>query len=60
MPMTVSTPCISICTLDVSGRQCLGCGRTLAEIGAWSGMSEAERRAIMARLAALPTAESGR
>ncbi len=37
---------------------CIGCGRTLAEIAAWGGMSEAERKAIMAelpkRLAAAP------
>ncbi|MBS9478152.1 DUF1289 domain-containing protein [Ancylobacter radicis] len=50
MPAPVSTPCVSICTLDASGRLCVGCGRTLSEIGAWSTMSESERRAVMARL----------
>ena len=30
---------------------CLGCCRTLDEIGAWASMSEAERDAVMAELA---------
>ncbi|WAC27103.1 DUF1289 domain-containing protein [Ancylobacter sp. SL191] len=50
MPAPVSTPCVSICTLDASRQHCTGCGRTLHEIGAWSTMSETERRAVMARL----------
>ncbi len=29
---------------------CLGCGRTLEEIGLWGGMSEPTRLAIMAKL----------
>jgi len=51
MPIPASTPCIDICTLDSAGRQCLGCGRTLEEIGAWGSLDEAARRAIMIRLA---------
>lgn len=47
-----STPCIRICTLDPSGRLCMGCGRTIEEIGAWGALSEARRRAIMAELPA--------
>ncbi|WP_131834670.1 DUF1289 domain-containing protein [Ancylobacter aquaticus] len=50
MPQTVTTPCVSVCTLDARGRLCLGCGRTLEEIGAWPTLGENERRAIMARL----------
>jgi predicted Fe-S protein YdhL (DUF1289 family) len=48
--MTISTPCISVCTLDRTGRLCLGCGRTLEEIGAWGSLDEKARQAIMARL----------
>ncbi len=48
--MTVSTPCIRLCTLDPSGGLCLGCGRTLEEIGAWAGYDEPKRLAIMASL----------
>ncbi len=54
MPQTLSTPCVSICTLDAAGHICLGCGRTLEEIGAWPALSENERRAIMARLSLRP------
>jgi predicted Fe-S protein YdhL (DUF1289 family) len=43
---------------------CVGCGRTLAEIGNWSRYSEDERRAIMdslpARLAARRVALAAR
>lgn len=58
MPQTLSTPCVSVCTLDAAGRTCLGCGRTLEEIGAWPALSETERRAIMARLSARPAGAS--
>lgn len=45
----ISTPCIKLCVIGADGR-CDGCGRTLDEIARWGRMSEAERRAIMARL----------
>jgi predicted Fe-S protein YdhL (DUF1289 family) len=48
---TASTPCINVCVLDPLSALCIGCGRTAAEIGAWTTMSEAERIAIMAGLA---------
>jgi predicted Fe-S protein YdhL (DUF1289 family) len=38
--------------MDAAGRHCLGCWRTLAEIGAWAGMTEAEQRAVAAQLQA--------
>jgi hypothetical protein len=47
----VASPCIGICRLDPQGRFCLGCRRTIAEIAAWPGLSEAERLAIMRALA---------
>jgi hypothetical protein len=51
----ISSPCIKLCQLDPATRLCLGCGRSLDEIGRWSHLSEAERRAIMARLAGQTT-----
>jgi predicted Fe-S protein YdhL (DUF1289 family) len=39
-----------MCTLDPRTSVCVGCGRTLAEIAAWTRMSEAERQTIMAAL----------
>lgn len=47
----METPCKNICQLDRTRGLCIGCGRTLAEIGAWCGMTDAERRAVMAGLA---------
>jgi predicted Fe-S protein YdhL (DUF1289 family) len=45
-----STPCIKVCVIDPATALCRGCLRSLDEIAAWSGMSEAERRRVMARL----------
>jgi uncharacterized protein len=45
-----STPCINVCVLDPLSALCIGCGRTGAEITAWSTMSEPERIAIMTEL----------
>lgn len=46
----VSSPCVKLCQLDPATRLCQGCGRSLDEIGRWSNLSEAERRAIMTEL----------
>lgn len=46
----IETPCIKVCTLDPAAGLCLGCGRTLAEIGGWMRMSAAERALAMAQL----------
>ena len=48
----MDTPCIKICTYDPDSGLCLGCGRTLEEIGDWFVMSDAERRRVMAELPA--------
>jgi len=45
-----STPCIKICVIDPASKLCQGCGRSLAEIAQWSGMSETQRLAVMAQL----------
>ena len=47
---SLETPCVNICLLDDETGLCLGCGRTIAEIAGWAGMSDAERRAVMAAL----------
>ena len=46
----MDSPCVKICTYDPGSGLCLGCGRTLEEIGAWFSMSDDERRAVMAEL----------
>jgi hypothetical protein len=55
MTMTVNSPaiespCVKICSLDPASDLCNGCGRTLDEITRWYGMSDDERRRIMAEL----------
>jgi predicted Fe-S protein YdhL (DUF1289 family) len=45
------SPCSLICTLD-DDKQCLGCGRTLAQISGWALMSVAEQWAVIDDLAA--------
>ncbi len=46
----ISTPCVKICIVDPLSALCIGCGRTVAEIAAWSEMSEEERGDIIAGL----------
>ena len=46
----VESPCIKLCTLDPSGEVCLGCFRTLDEIGHWPQLSNAERFDVLERL----------
>ncbi len=51
-PRSIATPCIQVCVVDGASSLCLGCFRTLAEIGGWSALSDAERAAVMADLPA--------
>ncbi|MGI8527208.1 MAG: DUF1289 domain-containing protein [Pseudolabrys sp.] len=46
------SPCVKVCVLDANAGRCLGCGRSIDEIARWTGMSAAERAAIMAELPA--------
>lgn len=46
----IETPCVQVCVIDEATRLCTGCGRSLAEIAAWSTMSREERRRIMGLL----------
>ena len=48
----VESPCNNVCTLDEQTGWCLGCYRTLAEIGAWPSLDDAGKRALVERLAA--------
>lgn len=56
-PRGIATPCVKVCVIDGATSLCLGCWRTLSEIGGWSGFTDAERAAIMA---ALPARGDGR
>lgn len=48
----IESPCILVCSIDDRTGYCFGCGRTRDEIAAWTGMTSAERRAVMAVLSA--------
>lgn len=49
-PRPVITPCVQVCVVDGHSGLCLGCYRTLPEIGGWSRLTNTERSAIMAGL----------
>jgi uncharacterized protein len=46
----VESPCIKVCVLDAQS-VCVGCGRSLEEIGSWSGASPDEQREICQKAA---------
>ncbi len=50
IPRPIATPCVKVCIVDGASSLCLGCYRTLNEIGGWSGLSDDERARIMAEL----------
>lgn len=61
----IESPCIKLCVVDPATRQCMGCHRTIDEIGAWSRMTPQARKQIMANLparaaAAKPKRRGGR
>jgi predicted Fe-S protein YdhL (DUF1289 family) len=41
-----SSPCVGVCKLDRSQNMCIGCGRLLAEIAAWSRMTPEEQHKV--------------
>jgi len=51
-PRPIRTPCVKVCVMDDESGLCLGCRRTIAEIGGWARLTEAEREAVMAELPA--------
>lgn len=46
----MKSPCTLVCTIDTATGYCFGCGRTLAEIAAWTTVEPAERDRILAEL----------
>jgi len=56
--MNTVSPCTGVCSVSANGI-CLGCGRSLDEIAAWSGATEAQRREIVRRAEARRQAMAG-
>ncbi|MGB3406441.1 MAG: DUF1289 domain-containing protein [Jannaschia sp.] len=48
----IESPCVKLCVVHPETRLCTGCLRSIDEIGAWSGMTPEDRRAVMADLPA--------
>lgn len=46
----IKSPCIKVCAVDGQTGLCLGCGRTLPEIGAWTRFSNEQRETVIAQL----------
>ena len=55
----IDSPCNRVCVMHPSLGLCIGCGRSLDEIGRWSGFAAAERARIMAQLPSRLAALSG-
>jgi predicted Fe-S protein YdhL (DUF1289 family) len=50
-PMTaITSPCKKVCAVDGQTGMCLGCGRTLREIGKWTTFTPDERETVMGEL----------
>lgn len=48
----IDSPCVKTCVVHPEARICVGCYRSIEEIGAWSRLTPEARRAIMAELPA--------
>ncbi len=46
----IPSPCVNVCQIDSDSGYCLGCWRTLDEIGHWGDASGAERKAVWQQL----------
>ncbi|WP_291844029.1 DUF1289 domain-containing protein [Maricaulis sp.] len=46
----IRTPCVQVCFVDPKAQLCVGCFRTMEELGRWTRYSDDERAAIMAAL----------
>ena len=44
------SPCIGICTIDRNSGFCLGCKRTIEEVGRWMTIDDPERQRILDQL----------
>lgn len=48
----IASPCVKTCAIDPDTGWCLGCVRDLDEIAGWSTMSDAQKQAVLERIAA--------
>ena len=48
----VNSPCINVCRMNARTGYCEGCLRTIDEIACWSGYTDEDKLALIAKLAA--------
>jgi predicted Fe-S protein YdhL (DUF1289 family) len=49
-PDEIASPCIDVCRMSEVTGYCEGCRRSIAEIAGWSGYTNEQKRAVLARL----------
>lgn len=49
-PMTIPSPCISICSIDEQTGFCKGCKRTVAEVAMWLYLSDEQKAGVIKEL----------
>ena len=42
-----ASPCVGICTINKKTKSCIGCYRTLEEIGNWRNMTLVEKKSVI-------------
>jgi predicted Fe-S protein YdhL (DUF1289 family) len=48
--MSIQSPCILVCSMDLTTGYCFGCGRTRDEIAGWIDYTPEDRSQVMAEL----------
>jgi hypothetical protein len=49
-PQGVQSPCVNVCRMDAATGYCEGCLRTIDEIACWSGYTDEDKLAVLAKL----------
>lgn len=52
MSTPIKTPCVKVCFVDPKEGLCVGCFRTMEELGRWTRYSDQERDDILEQLPA--------
>lgn len=48
----VDSPCVARCSTALGDAVCKGCGRTFEEVTFWNVMDDAQKQAVLTRIAA--------
>lgn len=50
MSTPIKTPCVKVCFVDPKEGLCVGCFRTMEELGRWTHYSDTERDEVLSAL----------